>query len=215
MRTKKDKRLELFENDHAFIYKGKEYKYNYMLFKKMSNYMKMNKYIFKNNKTTILLDENIKIDLSEDSINAFINFCQLDDYKHLMNDSNIIQIYYLAHYYEVDQLVKKAKKYLTKNSHKMALDILLLQNDMNDFEKPLYEEIISAKLEFFINDKKILNLNIPTIHRILTDHNKKYKSNDENLNDQIIELKFKYLDKYGFGASVLFENVDFEKEKKI
>ncbi|KAK8892525.1 hypothetical protein M9Y10_029758 [Tritrichomonas musculus] len=213
MNTKKDERFRFLEKDHSLVYKDKEFKYDYDICKKNSNYMKRNQSIFATNEKNELCHDNEEIDFNDDSINALLNYCHFEEYKYLMNDANVIQIYYLAELYEVDGLIKETKKYILENCNQIALDLCAFKTDLKNFEKPLFEDIISAKLVTFINDEKLLKLDVPTMYRILANHKIKYQNNNENIEDQIMELKFKYLKKWGKKASILFSDSNFGNMK--
>ena len=58
----------------------------------------------------------------------------------------------------------------------------------------------------------MLLLPIPILNRIFQNYHKKIESNKNQQNQQIIEFLFKVIDKYGKDGSILFNNIDFQKE---
>lgn len=79
-----------FENTSNFVYKGKEYPFNLNCFIEFSQYLKRNYIQFQNQNQIPLIKEEDKEphELSEDSINTFINCCQKN--KIIINKDNAI-----------------------------------------------------------------------------------------------------------------------------
>ena len=155
MNTKKDERFRFLEKDHSLVYKDKEFKYDYDICKKNSNYMKRNQSIFATNEKNELCHDNEEIDFNDDSINALLNYCHFEEYKYLMNDANVIQIYYLAELYEVDGLIKETKKYILENCNQIALDLCAFKTDLKNFEKPFLTFYQHSHNHNFDNTQKI------------------------------------------------------------
>ncbi|KAK8845144.1 hypothetical protein M9Y10_021326 [Tritrichomonas musculus] len=210
----KDIRQQSFEKKHSFIYKSIEYPFNLDIFMLFSKYMKKNENEFKSQKKIKLIYDNDKTDFPEHSINSFIDFCQFIS-PIPINDQNVTHMYYLAMKYEVESLINETIIYMKNSKVKYALDIILYNQNIEVFDKGLYEDIISENLEKFIDDDKLLNIDLVTIHRIFSRYKLIHKDLDVNdeMEEKIIELKFKCLDKYGISASVLFNDVDFSKIK--
>lgn len=83
---------------------------------------------------------------------------------------------------------------------------------MNEIDTINEESIISKDIFKYINDENMLLLPIPVLNRIFQNFHKKIESNKNHQNQQIIEFFFKVIDKYGKDGSILFNNIDFQKE---
>ena len=197
---------------HSFVYKGKKFPFNMKLFKCFSQYFKINKQQFANTtEIDIFNDQNEKINLSESSINDFINFCQSREIT--LNKDNSPSLHMLAKKYQVSSLIKLTTEFIFKHQKEIVIDFYILNQDEEDFDKAKYEEIISKDFLNYINDDKLLLLPIPVLHRIMT---KYYQKNSEQTvietnQSEITEFLFKCLDTFGREASVLFEHIDLSR----
>lgn len=201
----------ILQPTHSFVYKGKKFPFNMKLFKCFSQYFKINKQQFANTtEIDIYNDQNEKINLTESSINDFINFCQSREIT--LNKDNSPSLYMLAKKYQVSSLIKLTSQFIFEHQKEIVIDFYILNQDEEDFDKAEYEEIISKDFLNYINDDKLLLLPIPVLHRIMT---KYYQKNSEQTaietnQSEITEFLFKCLDTYGREASVLFEHMTFQ-----
>lgn len=204
------------EKTHCFVYKGIEYPFNFDVFIANSKFMQREKKIYKHkNKINLIdIDEDKKIELSEESINIFVKYCQMTDLTHLLNDKNVGSVIFLAEKYEVDGLYKEALNYMGSNTKNFVLDICSFKQNNSRSLNPIHEDIISSNLTEYINDDRLLNYDLVIIDRILKKYIQRYRKDDDGIDEKIIDVKFSYLKKYGKEASVLFSDVDLSTNSK-
>lgn len=197
---------------HFFTYKNKEYPMNIDFFKSYSNYFSNHQLEFQSKKYIPLLgeDSEISVDLTEDSIQYFINFVHRQQIP--LNDENVIYLNYLAKKYEVTSLINVTNDYISSNHDDLVLQLLILYQKDSKFEPQQYEYIVSQNLIKYVDDDRLLSLDISTLFRIVDRYFiENSNSNDEN--DKVIQFLFKCLKKFGQPASVLFTHVNFANEK--
>lgn len=197
---------------HFFTYKNKEYPMNIDFFKSYSNYFSNHQLEFQSKKHIPLLgeDSEISVDLTEDSIQYFINFVHRQQIP--LNDENVIYLNYLAKKYEVTSLINVTNDYISSNHDDLVLQLLILYQKDSKFQPQQYEYIVSQNLIKYVDDDRLLSLDISTLFRIVDRYFiENSNSNDEN--DKVIQFLFKCLKKFGQPASVLFTHVNFANEK--
>lgn len=192
-----------------------KYPLNYYLLTFASQYYINNQIVQKTDPANVNKDDNninSTINFSEKSIQIFINHCNHKDYH--VSRENAIPLYYLAKKYEIKSLIKEINEYFSNYSNDIIIQFLLkIQNSQNsDFENEI--TTLSNNLIDYIDDELMLLIPIPFIYQII----EKYialHSNKLISNPSIIELFFKFLDKYGRKASILFSFVSFRNDRLI
>ena len=208
-------------NSKKLIYRGKCFEFDFHSFKQNSNYFYQNRQHLKNVDNIKLLNEYEEqhINISDDIIETFISICQNELCS--INFSNVIELQFLSYKYQIPQLISITNEYIKKNQKLLVFKSLLFKieysNKYDDkIEKNFIdtkneEEIIIANLKEYLKDERLLSLPVSILYNIL----EKYYSRmaqDEIQEQEIIEFLFKSLDKYGRDASILFSNIDFEKQ---
>ncbi|KAK8848027.1 hypothetical protein M9Y10_019080 [Tritrichomonas musculus] len=188
---------------HFFAYKEKQYPFNFDLFKIFSQYF--NSSSPKEEKID-LFDENLNI--SENSIPDFINFCQARTIT--LTKENAPTLHKLSQKFKVPSLLTQTKEFISAHQKEVVIEILLMYQNDNIFNLEEYEEIISQDLIKYVNDIRLLNLPVPMLHRIITKYLLNYQnhSNNSEQPSELIEFLFKCLDHFGREASVLFDKID-------
>lgn len=203
-----------FPCTHFFTYRDKAYPINIELFKFYSQFFSSNQLEAKYEKYIPLLGDESEnnIELSEESIQFFINFVHRKQI--LLTDENVIFLNYLARKYEVSLLINVTNEYISSNHNNHALQLLILYRNEPKFHPEKYEDIISKNLLDYLNDDRLLSLDISTLHRIVDRYIiEKEKSNENSENDELMQFLFKCLNKFGRTASVLFTHINFTNEK--
>lgn len=88
-------------------------------------------------------DQSSNLLISEETINHFIKFVQLQ--KIPLNNSNVVPLNYLSNLYKVKSLQKLTEKYITKHHDELAIQILLQHQNDSLFDTSTHESIISKK----------------------------------------------------------------------
>lgn len=193
---------------HFFIYKNNTFPFNINSFKCVSRYFDSIQSQPEENTNIELLNESEDdITLDESLIKNFINFFHMN--KITLNKQNVFPLLKLAKKFIVPSLIKATEKFITSHRKELVIEFLLMNEDQQDFNTEEYEEIISNNVTDFIEDKKLLSLPLPVLHRIVT----KYQLKNNTLEEppEFIEFLFKCLDHFGQKASVLFDHFDFGK----
>ena len=192
-------------NMKYFIYREKKYPINFNLLINNCNYFYRNRKQYKDIEDIKLLnDDEERIILSDEAIQAFISTCQNE--KCQIKLSSIIPLHYLSYKFEYPELQAITDKYIEDHSDELVIQTLLF-NPAAEKE----EEIISSNFSEFIKNDQILQLPISTLDRIFQNY-KKSKTAKKIDNNEIIIFLFKCLDRYGKDASILFNDVDFQEE---
>ena len=154
---------------------------------------------------------NSPIKFSDKSLLALINHCQNKNY-HVCRE-NAIQLYYLARKYEIKSLIKETDEYFSNFANDVLIQFLLKIQTSQNLDLDTDISILSNNLSEYINDDLLLLIPIPFMYKIA----EKYISNSCSMisDHSIIELFFKYLDKYGRNASILFSLVSFGNTELI
>lgn len=194
--------------DYYFIYKDKEYPFNYDFFKSYSKYFKEHQTEIEHDKGIPLIDKQYEgyIQITDKIIDTFIKYVQRE--RICITKENVSILNYLENKYKIDLLTEITEKYIQKHQNNLVIDLLLIHQNDETFETEMYERILSNHLLEHINDSRLLDLNFPILYRILEEYS--VKEIDQN---DIIEFCFKCLDKFGRKASILFKNVDFQHSK--
>ena len=214
---------QINKREKYFVYHDKKYPFDFSLFKKNSNYFLRNRDELKNVECINLLNEyeDKIIDISENSIHAFISSCQNEQCK--IDRSDIIILQYLSIKFDVPQLTEIITNIISSNFEELFFNSFLFkiqfynkngneneENWKNSFlntEKE--EEILVKRFIDFVKDDRLLLFPIPILERIIQ---KYYQQIGSQNSTQIIEFLFKCLDKFGRDASILFSNIDFEDQ---
>lgn len=153
---------------------------------------------------------NSALSFQEKSIRTFISHCQHQNYH--VSRENAIPLYYLARKYEIKSLIKETDEYFSNYTNDYLIQFLLkIQNvKFDDFENDI--TFFSNNLLDYINDDLFLFVPIPFVYRIFEQY---IRSNSNSMisDHLIIELFFKFLDRYGRKASILFSLVSFKNDE--
>ena len=199
-----------FPPTHSFIYHGQKYPFNYGIFKLVSKTLnKMENTLSNSNEIQLISNEKEQpINLSDETITNFIQFCQMG--KCIINKENVIQLNYLSQLYEVDELNTATNNFISQHEKDLQIEMLLFyQNSSNKTET--IEENISSNLFDFFSEEKFFSVSVPVLHRIFTNFTEKNNSKSEEDNQKMADFLFKYLEKNGKPASVLFSFIDFSR----
>lgn len=156
-----------FPTTHSFVYKDQRYPFNFEIFKLVSKTLNSMESELSNRKEIELLlkEDEQSIELSEETITNFIQFCQMG--RCIINKENAIQLNYLSIIYEVDELKIATNDFISNHQKDLQLEMLsFLQNSKGNTET--IEENISNNLFDFINEEKFFSLSIPILYRILS-----------------------------------------------
>lgn len=195
-------------NTHFFIYKDKQYPFNMVIFNLFSQYFNSNRQIQSNSGIKLIDDTDGDINIPDESINDFINYCQNKEIN--LTKINVPYIYKLAKKFIVPSLTKATEDFIASNKKEFVFEYLIMSKDHNEFETNKYEEMISDDLIDYAKDGKLLTLPIPILHRIITKYQLKFHDNSNSeIPSEIIEFLFRCLDNFGKQSSVLFSNFDF------
>lgn len=195
-----------FPMTHYFNHKSKKYPFNFDIFKYFSKFFfrEQSNYSKVTDIDLLTKEEEQQADLSDDSISNFIKFCQQQDYE--INIENVICLNFLSTKYEVDELTKITNKYISEHQSDLRLKLISFRQKNFDNSTDL-EQAISANLSDYVTNENFLSLPLSVIHRILlSNHDKQLREKNE-----FIDFLFKCIDKFGVGASALFEDIDFDK----
>lgn len=156
-----DKELIPEENEINFIYLDKCYPVNLQLFRKNSNFFLRESRINVNSEPIELFNEfNFTDSYSEESVISFLGYCQ--DQPINLTVNNVISIKKLSTQYFVDQLAKYCDKYVEEHYHEV-IDYFL-SSKINSSE--IYEQLISAHLDEYVQNDLLYELPTSTLHRI-------------------------------------------------
>lgn len=190
---------------HFFVYKEKQYPFNFDLFKIFSQYFNSDQPKAENIDFT---DE--KLNISESSIPDFIDYCQAR--KITLTKENAPTLHKLSQKFQVPSLLSKTKEFISTHQKDVVVEIMSMYQNDDNFNLDEYEEIMSNDFIQYINDDRLLTLSIPVLHRILTKylliHKIQSNSNNSEQPPELIEFLFKCLDHFGREASVLFDQID-------
>ena len=205
----------ILKGTNFFIYKEKLFPFNIVVFNCFSQYFTSNQIQVEPNSTIKLLeDTEDTINLSEESINDFINYCQNQQIK--LNRSNAPALRKLSKKYIVPSLLEATEQFITSHRHDLVVEYLNMKTSDNSFDTSDYEDMISKNMLEYIKDENLPSLPIPVLHRIVSQYVKKNRSEHQNFNDknhtaqppEFIEFLMKCIDRRGREASVLFDQVD-------
>lgn len=192
---------------HCFIYKDKQYPIDFDYFKRASDYFFRNKKELKKIKIIPLIDpkeeEKLKLDIPEEMIEQFIKYVEHQSIR--LNSENITYLSYLAKKYEVSSLIESINEFIKEHQPEFSLQILIENQNENNFDTNVYEESICHHMNDFIKNDQIFQLNFPIFYRIVSKYQNlnedeiTNKINDEEMN----EFLFKCLDKYGIKILII------------
>ncbi|KAK8870941.1 hypothetical protein M9Y10_008854 [Tritrichomonas musculus] len=165
-----------------FVYKNKKYPVNFDLLKKNCNYFYQNRKQFKDIDDIVLVNEEDErdIELTEDSITAFISNCQNDNCQICL--SSVIPLNYLACKYDYPALKNYTDNLIRENSNELIFQKLLFKIDESK-----NEEFIAANISQYIEDDRIFALQLSTIERIIQISKKieTFQKVDSQKNDEL------------------------------
>lgn len=186
---------------HYFVYKDKRYPIKYDFFKYSSNYFSKNQVEIQRLREIQLVDNEIEKDsnLTDELIESFINYIQCKDV--VLNYEKSIVLNYLSNKYEVFQLKEITRNYILQYFQDQIL--FNMSQSHSIIETLVLEDIIAGKFDEYIDDDRLLTLNIRNLHRIIQKYSKKSE------NRKFFDFLFRCLDKYGHEASILFGEIDF------
>lgn len=196
-------------NTHFFIYRGKQFPFNFNFFRIASNFFIRNEESLFPSKNIQLLDKcnEETIDIDDAIIRYFIQYVHQIPIP--LQDDNAVILNFLGHRYEINELICCTEDYIASHQSDIVVDLLSIQQNDPKFDTTTYEKIISDNFLKYINEDNILKLKIPTIYRLLVSFKNSQKISNEQ-NEAVFNLLTKYLDKYGKEASVLFSTIDVE-----
>lgn len=173
--TKTFKNKNVIPDTHFFVYQDKKYPIKYDFFKYSSKYFEKNHDTIEKSKFLPLVDSETenKIVLTEETINNFINFVQRSEIT--VNNDNIFGLNYLSNKYEVTSLNEILSDYFEQHPE-LVIEAISNQIYKNIFNSEKYENLICKNLSNYIDNEKLLELDIPIIYRIL--QNNKNNEND-------------------------------------
>lgn len=206
-------------NTKIIVYGNLTLPVDYDLLKRNSDYFRKNDLKYSSEKNIHLLKEE-RNKISEDSIRDFIQCCQTQQIE--LNSSNIFSLNYLAKKYEVYKLLAATTQYISDYKEKLAIDSILfnyhLYNSHNQFclvDTKEEEDIISCNFEEFIKDKRLIDLPLPVLYRIIQRYSNQKPNTNENqeMQDSFVSLLFTLLKKHGRKASYLFSFLKIDKSR--
>lgn len=191
----------LIRKNKNLVYKTKKYQVDFGLLKMFSNFFYINRKKYKNMEDIKLKEEDV--DISDEIIQEFINFCQVGQIE--IDDSNVFIHRQLAYRYDVPFLKDKIKKYFSDkiSQNPQYINQICLRNLFKKENQPNYqdeyndgyewalkddEEIISNNFFDVINDELILELDVPIIYRILNNHILNFKEMGETKQKHVFHL---------------------------
>lgn len=199
-----------FPDTHYFIYKGKKFPIKFDFFKISSKKFAKDQIRIDSNQNIHLIDDKSEIisDLSEDSIQNFINYVQHQDT--VLTSDNVSGINYLAKRYEVISLIKATEDYINEHHKDIILPALIFNQNDPSFDTSYYENVIIDNFEEYIEEDLLQKLKIPILYRIFDKFYSKFGKNQKISNKKIVDFCFKCLDVHKREASVLFSFIDIE-----
>lgn len=216
----------IFKNEKSIIYNDKTYIIDFDLLIKNSRFFRNQRKLFKNKQEISFPREEIKI--SSEAFESFVLCCQNKPFQ--LEDSIVIQLFFLSYRYEVTSLTEYINNYILENNKSLAIQSILFKNKIQNMQSTNFDNVsmisidimheintISSNfIELIETNDDLLSLPIPTLNLIVT----KYLQKNENQipiskQEIIIEFLFKCLNKYGKEASVLFLDICFEIKANI
>ena len=197
-------------NRKYFVYEDKKYPIDFDLLVKNSNYFYKNREQYANIEYINLLNESDdEINIPEEAIEAFITSCQNEQCQ--ISLSSILALQYLSYKYEYPEIISITENFCQEHNDEFIFESLFFKTKQRStkeekfFDTTKEEEIISSNLERYIKEKRMLNLPIPVLDRII-------KGSKLNITKGIIEFLFEILEEKGEEGSILFNNIDFKHE---
>lgn len=190
-----------------FEYKNKKYPIKYEFFRiYLSNYPKKG-----NDDTIPLIDTNSynDIDLTEESINSFINCVQHENI--MITNDNLVQLNYLAKKYSFFPLINKTNEYISKYGTEFLLIFISKHQGDHHFKSKAYEDIIEENFFDCIKSERLLDIKINILYRIFRQYTIQH---GQFVNSKILDFLFKCLNTFKIEASPFFEFVQFNEETK-
>lgn len=139
-------------------------------------------------------------DISDESINTFLDYCQNKPIK--LKPSNVIQVQYLSNKYEVSQLKEHTEKFISSN-FKSVIDTIFSNKNI-DYQT---ENIIQKNLFKILNDDRLFSIPVPSMHRIISAYSK-------NKEKDLIEFIFKYIDHQGESSLILLTEIEIDEKNQ-
>ena len=137
---------------NAFVYKEREFSFNYKIFCNFSDYFNsQNHENLPTEKINLLDGYEGNVDLNNDSINDFLNYCQ--NHQIQLTNENVVHLHILAKHYMVPTLLELTKKYISEHSSDFVIQFLSMNQDQKEFDDEEYEELISEHLIDYVQDE--------------------------------------------------------------
>lgn len=192
-----------------FTYKDKLFPFNIVFFNCFSQYFSFHHIQLEPNSTIKLLEyTEDDINLTDETINDFINYCQN---QHIyLSKENVSSLHKLAKKFMVPKLLDSTEKFITAHRREFVIEYLSINESKENFTGNEYEEMISNDLIYYVKDERLLSLSMPVLYRIMTKYQQKIQEDKKHQQpSEITEFLFKCLDRFGRPASVLFDGFDF------
>lgn len=201
---------DVIPDTHVFVYKNEKYPFKFDYFKYASEYFSRNREEFEKATNINLLDseEEEKTPIQKEIIESFIK--SVEGQKIIVNEENVFGLKYLSEKYEVSILTEQLNEYIFSHEKELLIDILLYERE-RDIDTKAYELMISKHLNEYLDDDRLLKLDVATLYRIINYEEGKNRKFDEKMKKFLISS----LDKYGREASVLFSHVYFGETKRF
>ena len=159
-------------NRKYFVYEDKKYPIDFDLLVKNSNYFYKNREQYANIEYINLLNESDdEINIPEEAIEAFITSCQNEQCQ--ISLSSILALQYLSYKYEYPEIISITENFCQEHNDEFIFESLFFKTKQRStkeekfFDTTKEEEIISSNLERYIKEKRMLNLPIPVLDRII------------------------------------------------
>ena len=101
----------------------------------------------------------------------------------------MVELYYLAKIYQVILFIEASKKYIFNHQNALVIQILSTYQNQPSFKTDDYEDIISNNLLNYIEDHRLVKLEISILYRILKENSTKQGEKQAKSND-IIDFFF-------------------------
>lgn len=162
------------QETHCFIFKTKKYPFYIDLFKCSSKYIHDNKIMFLPDGNCNIIDEEFERDLNlSDETKKFFFIIFTLRQKIPINEENVVELNYLAKIYQVILLIEATKKYIFNHQNALVIQILSTYQNQPSFKTDDYEDIISNNVSYYIEDHRLVKLEISILYRILKENSTK------------------------------------------
>ena len=192
------------------VYKDKKYPIYFDLLSHYSDFFYNNEDDYKDLDDIVLTEEPIEI--TDESLNIFVRFCQSEHVEGDINDSNVFGIKQLADHYEVIDLKNIISRYISDNPN-LSLQSILVKLSSNKEIDSNDEKIISSHFFNFIDNEQMLKIPVPVLYRIINHYEFKINELNESDSNKLLNFLLKYLKENGKEASILFSTIDIQRSR--